>query len=286
MQLTFNNCFIQSGSGTNYAFANCCCTFNCSFTNDQENELGQVVQIDVDDIAFGWQLGNFGLNNSTITVGGNPVSAPFVLGPNETLDFAIEFCSGEFGVSDVWTFELTLDGTTVQIVSGDFEAINLSGISSPSTINFGTILVNSTETVELTITNPSICCDFFSLTTDCPDLIIDPERPFELCTSDSGKFYLSWTPTTIGPINCNVTLIENCSGLELTIPVLGNAVETLPSGGNDVSGKRTVVDCPTGDCRLFNPQPGFAQTTKNAMNQISRVTRPKGGAGRGTNFRK
>jgi hypothetical protein len=275
-QLTFNNCFIESGSGTNYAFANCCCTFNCSFINNQENELGQVVAIDVDDIAFGWQLGNFGLNNSTITVGGNPVSAPFVLGANESLDFSIEFCPGEVGVSDNWVFELTLDGTTVQIVSADFESIDLSNIGSQTTIDFGNVLLNSTETVQFSITNPSICCSsFYVVGSNCTDFIIEPnweiERPQEICTNQSAEISLSWTPLTLETMNCQFTIGEICSGLELIVNVTGTAVETLPaspvSQKNKVDQTTRVEACSP---RTVNNRCQTARTIQSAIRSNAR----------------
>lgn len=286
MELTFSNCFAPSGEAINYVYTNCCYQLSCSFVNNQTNEAGAVVSQTIDDFSFFFQNNFFVLNGATITVNGNPISFPYLISANDTLDVVIDFCARQIRDVDTFFFELTLNGgTEFQVVPGDFESIFLGGIASPSTIDFGSIVINTTESVELQITNPSLFESTFTVSTDCPEVLLDFKEPFGIGPNDIGLIVLEWSPTSIGPINCNVTIIEDCSGLELTIPVVGNAVETLPSGGNNVSGKRTVVDCPSGDCRLFNPQPEFAQTTKNAINQISRATRPKGGPGRGTNFR-
>jgi hypothetical protein len=157
-------------------------------------------------------------------------------------------------------------------------------VDTPS-IDFGTVNLNTINPVNITITNPTVCCYNYSISTDCPDFIISPESTAKLCLDEFQTVQITWQPLTIGPISCNIYVDIECQ--QFVIPITGTAVEAPapPSGGNDVSGKRTIVDCPTGDCRLFNGQPGFAQTTKNAINQISRATRPKGGPGRGTNFR-
>ena len=287
MELTFSNCFAPSGDVVNFVYANCCYQLSCSFVNNQTNESGAVVSQTIDDFSFYFQDGIFSLNSATITVNGNPISFPYLISANDTMDVLIDFCTGEIAEMDALFFELTLNGgTEFQVESGDFKAIGLSDIASPSTINFGSIVVNTTESVELQITNPSLFESTFTVSTDCPEVLLDFREPFTVLPNDSGYIGLEWSPTALGPINCTITIIEDCSGLELTIPVVGNAVESLPTGGNDVSGKKTVANCPSGDCRLFNGQPGFSQSVKNSINQISRATRPKGGAGRGTNFRK
>jgi hypothetical protein len=271
MELTFSNCFIKTGEGTNYAFENCCCSFNCQFTNNQENPSGFVVPVEITDFSFGWQNSQFSINNFFITVGGNPVSFPYTLGANEVLDVVIEFCANDAGNTDNWVFELLLNGTDVQIESGDFESIDLSNIATPLAVNFGTILVNSTETVEVQITNPSICCDIFNISTDCPDVIIDPERPQELCTNNISTIYLSWSPTTLGSISCNLTISNDCSGLELIIPVSGNAVDTLPVSTtpqkNKVDQTTRVEACSP---RTVNNRCTTARTMQSAIRTTAR----------------
>lgn len=279
MALTIDNCLIPQGSGTNLVYGGCCCVFDCFITNDGPNavEISDFVAV------FG---GNFGLNNFGINYLGNPVTAPFTVQPNTSFQIFGDSCAGDVGLTDTLTMEMLVDGTDVTIYNFDFEAVDLSGSIDTASIDFGTVNVNTINPVQLTVTNPTGCCYNYELSTDCPDSLINPTTTRKICFEDFESIEMTWTPTTAGPFNCVLILGMDCQTLE--IPVTGLAVEAPepPSGGNDVSGKKTVVDCPTGDCRLFNGQPGFAQKTKNSINQISRATSPKGGAGRGTNFRK
>lgn len=278
MALTIDNCLIPQGSGTNLMYGGCCCSVVCQITNDsvQPVEISDLVAV------FG---GNFSVQNIILIYGGTTVVAPFTMDPNTSFQISIEYCAGDVGLTDTLTIEILADSTDVTVFNFDFEAIDMSTSVDTSSIDFGTVNLNTINPVNITITNPTVCCYNYPISTDCPDFIISPESTGKLCLDGFQTIQITWQPSTVGLISCNLYIDSDCQ--QLVIPITGTAVEapTPPSGGNDVSGKRTVVDCPTGDCRLFNPQPGFAQTTKNAINQISRVTRPKGGPGRGTNFR-
>lgn len=279
MALTISNCLIPQGTGTNQTYGGCCCSVVCQITN---NDI-RPVQISDLIAVFG---GNFAVQNTTLIYQGSEVFAPFFVDPNTSFQIAIVYCAGDVGLTDTLTIEILVDGTDVTIFNFDFEAIDMSTSVDVTSIDFGTVNLNTINPFQFVVNNPTACCYNYDLSSDCSDLTINPSPTRKLCFEDFESIEATWQPTTIGPFSCTLIVIIDCQTLE--IPITGLAVEppTPPSGGNDVSGKKTVVDCPTGDCRLFNGQPGFAQSVKNSINQISRATSPKGGPGRGTNFRK
>jgi hypothetical protein len=260
-------------------YGGCCCSFECIVTNTEESD------IEISDFVVVFNNGLFAINYFSILYNGSTVTAPFTVGAGQSFLIGGEYCAGSVADTDTLVVEALIDGTTVELFNFDFEAIDMSTTVDTPSIDFGTVNLNTINPVNITITNPTVCCYNYAISTDCVDLTIVPILTEKLCLDGFESVAITWQPTTAGPISCNVYIDTGCQ--QLVIPITGTAVEapTPPSGGNNVSGKRTVVDCPTGDCRLFNPQPGFAQTTKNAINQISRATRPKGGPGRGTNFR-
>jgi len=279
MALTIDNCLIPQGTGTNQTYGGCCCSAVCLITND-----GVLPVLISDFVAvFG---GNFAIQNTELSYQGSPVVAPFLVLPNTSFQMAVEYCAGDVGLTDTLTIEILVDDIDVTIFNFDFEAIDLSTSVDVTSIDFGTVNLNTINPFQFVINNPTTCCYNYNFDTDCADLTINPSTTRKMCFEDFESIEITWQPTTTGPFTCTLFINIDCQTLE--IPITGLAVEapTPPSGGNDVSGKRTVVDCPTGDCRLFNGQPGFAQSVKNSINQISRATRPKVGPGRGTNFRK
>lgn len=277
MALTISNCF--KNDATNYTYGNCCCSFGCTFTNDGARSI----EITEADVFFD---GLFSVQSFQIIYLASFVTVPFTMAPNTSFELNFEFCAGQIGDLDTLTFEFLVDSVDPYIFLYDFEAIDLSTTVDILSINFGTVNLNTINQVYLTINNPTTCCYNYDISTDCVDTIISPGQTRKLCIDNFEAIQITWQPTTVGPFNCEIIVGMDCQ--QLFIPVTGNVVEppTPPSGGNDVSGKRTVVDCPSGNCGLFNPQPAFAQTTKNSIQQISRATLPKGGPGRGTNFGK
>lgn len=277
MALTISDCY--KSDATNYTYANCCCSFSCTFTNDGPRDIEIVDAVAVFN-------GLFAIQFYEINYGGSIVTVPFTVAPNTLFQLQGEFCAGNIGDLDTLTFEFLVDDITPYVFLYDFEAIDLSTSVDILAIDWGVVNVNTINQVYLTINNPTTCCYNYDIQTDCLDTIISPNPTRKLCTDAFEAVQITWQPTSVGPVNCEVSVLVECQ--TLVIPVTGTVVEppAPPSGGNDVSGKRTAVDCPTGNCRLPNEQPGFAQAKNNAINQISRATSPKGGPGRGTNFGK
>jgi hypothetical protein len=282
MAFVFDNCLTLNGDGINYMYGDCCCEFNCTVTTTEPVVL--------DSLTGGFVNELFGLSSGPkIYIAGIPQTLPLVLAPNDTFEIQMEICAS--GAENDDQLKLTFVDIFFNQTDFlfDFLAIDLSTSVNPTSFAFGNVNVGQTGTLEFKIENPTIgCCYGYNISTTCPQFVITPDVSNTICPGEKQSgFKLDWSPSAVGPINCTITVTTDCQTYDF--PVTGNAI-TPPEppsggGGNSVSGKRTVVDCPTSDCRLANGQPGFAQTTKNSINQISRVTRPKGGAGRGTNFR-
>jgi len=264
------NCFLN---GAEFSIpANCCCTITCDLTTDQ---LGGE---DLLNLTF---LSNFNVSN--ILIDGNPPSFPYTINPGATLQFTV--CPGRIAESQI--LELAIeDSSGINTTTITLNAL-IGGLLDTISHNFGSVVVGNSSGIAITI-NPApgnlLCCADFDVLELTGTFDVDPLF-VNLCGQSSQQFSVFFTPPSVGPFSDEITInVNEC--LTLTIPITGNGIEA-PSpgdGGNPVSGPpKKVVDCPT-DCKLFNPQPGFSQKTKNAINQISRATSPKGGPGRGTNF--
>jgi hypothetical protein len=251
--------------------ANCCCTLTCDLTTDQFG--GE----DLLNLTF---TSNFNVSN--ILIDGNPPSFPYTINPSATLQFTV--CPGRIAESQ--TLELAIEdsfGITPTTIT--LNAV-IGGLLDTISHNFGSVVVGNSSGIGITI-NPApgnlLCCADFDVLELTGTFDVDPLF-VNLCGNSQQQFNVTFAPTSVGLFNADITInVNEC--LTLTIPLTGRGIEQ-PSGGggNPVSGPpKKVVDCPT-DCKLFNPQPGFSQKTKNAINQISRATSPKGGPGRGTNF--
>ena len=222
---------------------------------------------------------------SNITIDGNPVSTPFSL-TTGVHQLSFLFCPTSIdrltiqikdSNANVLLFEFPI--STVQMVT---EILNYNSAG----LDFGNVTVGNSAIQYLYLPDNIYQCAVYNFSNITAPFSIQPNAT--VCVGDGlQSIPITFTPTstTIFDQVLDINGLDNCQSMSWG--VVGRGIEAPPSGGggNPVSGKRTVVDCPTSDCRLANGQPGFAQTTKNSINQISRVTRPKGGAGRGTNFR-
>lgn len=268
--------FLGCLTSTNYNMvAGCCCDLFCDLSTDDPGTT----------IIDGIDISNKDFTGTIVDIDGNPISFPYFISVGAPISIHLQICAPEFLTSD--TFEITVISNGGQ--STFFQTILsslTSGFFNPSDINFGTIAPNQTTGSGIDINQvlpPLLCCVNFR--------ILGIDAPFstnftgaELCDIQSTQFQVFFEPTSVGTFAGSIRISVGCNIVE--IPLLGRAIEISPNGNNVSGTKRTVVDCPSGDCKLFNPQPGFDQKTKNSINQISRFTAPKGGPGRGTNFRK
>lgn len=274
MAFQFNDCLIPIDFGTNQIFAACCVDVTCKVTNTGDNNN----IVDLQGGAFG---GNFVVSN--LFINGAPPSFPFFVPKGGQFELSFTLCPISPGLLTDTVFIKIWDSLGSQPFEFAFETTPFESTIDISSINFVDVPTNSSASQQINLINPTIDCRFYDFSTSCPETVLS-EISMNLCQNDQGAFVVTWSPSAAGNINCDVVIETRC--FNYTIPLTGSAVEP-PSGGggNPVSGPpKPVVDCPTGDCRLFNPQPGFSQKVKNAINQISRATSPKGGPGRGTNF--
>jgi hypothetical protein len=266
------NCFLNGAEFT--IPANCCCTLTCDLTTDQFG--GE----DLLNLSF-----TSAFNVFDVLIDGNPPSFPYTINPSATLQFTV--CPGRIVESQ--TLELAIEdsfGITPTTIT--LNAV-IGGLVNYTSYDFGNVVVGNSTGISMDINpapNTLLCCADFDVLELTGTFDVDPLF-VNLCGQTPQSFIVTFAPTSVGAFSDDITINVNTC-LTLTIPITGNGIEapTPGDGGNPVSGKRTVVDCPTGDCRIMNPQPQFAQKAKNAINQISRATSPKGGPGRGTNFRK
>ena len=265
-----------STENSNKFYDGCCTTVTMELT-----------VTDKDGLTFDRFLINSSPNDnvSNINIDGNPVSTPFSLStgiheltflfcPSNVTGLIMDIKDTNF---DVYTFGFPI--STVQLV---LEILNYNGAN----LDFGNVTVGNSAIQYLYLPDNIYQCAVYNFSNITAPFSIQPNAT--VCVGDGlQSIPITFTPTstTIFDQVLDINGLDNCQSMSWG--VVGRGIEAPPSGGggNAVSPKRTVVDCPTSDCRLANPQPGFAQTTKNSINQISRVTRPKGGAGRGTNFR-
>jgi hypothetical protein len=277
MALSFDNCLIPQGGDPNSMYGTCCCDISCIVTADAD------ITIDVFDAAFENSLFSI---TAKIYINDVLQTLPLFLNSGDSIEIRLSICASEPGDNDVLKLNFSFAEGGSEAFYFDFDAIDLSSTIDVSAFNFGNVNIGSTKTLGFQLTNPTICCYEYSISTSCGDMVIVPETSDLLCGGDKqSNFKIDWTPMATGDLNCSFFLMNECQSLEL--PATGRGVEPSPGGGgNPVSGKRTVVDSPTSDCRLANPQPGFAAKMKSSINQISRATSPKGGPGRGTNFKK
>lgn len=259
-------------NGRNEVIAECCCLVECTIYN------GYPYQIQITDLTF--STVDFTINN--ILFNGNPISYPLRIENDTSASLTFSLCAPIDELREIISLDITsiTDGT--ETFTFDVNSVLPFSVIGETELIFGDVPINSGVSLQISISDSPMCCnDYYLSTLTAP---FSHSDGVTICPgSGTQVINVSFSPTAIGSFSENLTItINECNSV--VIPLSGNGVEA-PAGGNNVSGKRTVVDCPMGDCRLYNPQPKFAQTTKNAINQISRATRPKGGPGRGTNFR-
>jgi hypothetical protein len=271
----FGNCMIPRGSGTNFMYEGARCVVSCSI----QNISGATQVVNILNV---FAANTFGITDILIDSG--PPTFPFFVSDGDSIALQFSIISSLIGDTD--SIEISIDSTFgLESQKFDFEVIDLATNINLSSIDFGDIPIGTSVSVPITIQNTTICCYIYGLSTECAEVTTTSPETAELCKSDGQTIGVIYTPPAIGNLDCSL-IFSNESNV-VYIPMTGRGISDRPGlQGNDVSVKRTIVDCPTSDCRLANGQPGFAQSTKNSINQISRATSPKGGAGRGTNFRK
>ena len=265
MALVIDNCLIPQGSGTNQTYGGSCCDAVCQITNNA------VVPVLIEDFVAVFN-GNFSIQNLTLTYESAQVVAPFLVLPNTSFQVSIGYCAGDIGLTDTLTIEILSDSVDLTLFNFDFQSIDLDTSIDETSIDFGTVNVNSVNQFQITINNPTTCCYNYEFTTDCADTIISPDVTGKMCFGDTEVITFTWTPTTIGSLNCNSTFIVPM-GQELILPVTGTAVEA-PSGGGSSNGQKNKIDQTTRveacSPRTSNNRCETAKTIKSAIKANAR----------------
>jgi len=233
MALSFNNCLTQAADGVNYMYGDCCCDISCTVTVTDN--------ITIDDLTSFFSMESFYFSSPPkIYIGGVFQTFPLSLNSGDTFDMTMTICASAAGNADDLTLEFIFSDATTEKFYFDFEAIDLSSTISPSSFAFGNTVVDSTKTLAFQLQNPALCCYQYTLTTDCPNLVITPDVSDTLCTGDKQtNFKLDWTPVAVGALSCNLTITTDCQTID--IPITGNAINA-PSGGGTPNGQKNKVD--------------------------------------------
>lgn len=267
MALVIDNCLIPKGSGINKTYDKSCCSLNCTFTNETSSAIS------LDLIFCTFQNAQFTVISETYFYQGVQITTfPFVIPPNESIQTAVDYCAGTTGTTDTLMIYTEQNGGEVELYFFDFQAIDLTTSIDETSIDFGTVDVNSVNQFQITINNPTTCCYKYFFTTDCFDTIISTEQTQEMCFGDSEVITFTWTPTTAGSLNCNFSF-SIPMGEELILPVTGNAINP-PSGGGERVEQKNKVDQTTRveacSPRSANNRCQTAQTMQSAIRTNAR----------------
>lgn len=232
MAFSFNNCLTQQGSGTNYMYGECCCDFECTVTTDEA--------VTIQSLAVGFINELFTISGGNeIYINGVLQTLPLALNIGDSFQIPFQICAGMLGDTDTLVFNFGYS-TGVQKIYFDFEAIDLSTSVTPTTLNFGNVIIGQTGTLNLQIQNPTVCCYEYDLTTTCPETAITPSLSNLLCSGNQQSgIKVDFTPTIVGSINCQVFVSVGCQSW--SIDVTGNAINP-PSGGGTTPTQKNKVD--------------------------------------------
>jgi hypothetical protein len=265
MALSFNNCLIQAADGVNYMYGDCCCDISCTVTVTEN--------ITIDSLTSFFSMESFYFSSDPkIYIDGNLQTFPLSLNSGDTFDMTMSICASSAGNTDDLQLKFTIASFGSEWFYFDFEAIDLSSTISPSSFAFGNTVIDSTKTLGFQLQNPALCCYQYTLTTDCPDLVITPDVSNTLCTGDKqSNFKLDWTPVAIGALSCNLTITTDCQTID--IPITGNAINA-PSGGGERVEQKNKVDQTTRveacSPRTANNRCDTAKSMQNAIRTNAR----------------
>ena len=264
MALSFDNCLTQAIDGINYLYGDCCCDIQCTVTVTDS--------ITIDDLSYFFSMESFYLtSNPKIYIDGNPQTLPLSLNSGDTFDIQMNICASPVGNTD--NLQLKFNTSLgVEWFYFDFEALDLSSTISPSSFSFGNTVIETIKTLGFQLQNPTICCYEYTVTTDCPDMVVSPSPSNLLCTGDKqNNFKIDWNPLTIGTLSCNLTVTMDCQ--TLIIPINGRAINA-PSGGGERVEQKNKVDQTTRveacSPRTANNRCQTAQTMQNAIRTNAR----------------
>jgi len=154
---------------------------------------------------------------------------PFSLAPGQTLNYTTVFAPTTTGtVTGSITF--VSNATTGQTLSVSLTGTGIASqqgllSSSPATLNFGNVTVNSTQSQNVTITNTGAASVTVSAVTvvGAAFSLGNLTTPFTLGPQQSIQLAVGFAPTTSGSAAGTLTITSNAQNGTLTVPLAGTS---------------------------------------------------------------
>ncbi len=177
---------------------------------------------------------------NTVQSSGPPFSAsgfqtPFSLAPGQSTSFTAIFAPTSTGTftgtlafgsnsSGVQSVSVTLTGTGVAVQQGALS-------SSPTTLSFGSVAINNTQSQTVTITNTGAASVAVSAVgvSGTGFSLPNPVAPFTLGVGKSMQLAVVFAPTTTGSTTGNLKITSNAQNGTLTVPLSGTGTSIVHS---------------------------------------------------------
>ena len=154
---------------------------------------------------------------------------PITLAPQQTVQLSISFTPQTAGsLSGTGTLSFVYGGGKAPHYSNT--STNFSGtgvapgyLSAPSSMNLGTVIVGSSQTLPMTLSNTGASSlTISSATVNGSGFTISGLTfPFTLNAGASANLSVIFSPTTVGTINATLSLISNASNPSVTVSLTG-----------------------------------------------------------------
>jgi hypothetical protein len=233
MALSFNNCLIPQGSGTNEMYGDCCCEITCDVTVTEP-----IVMEDFDSFFLNESF--FLQSTPRIAFNGSNVQYPYPFSPGDVFQVTFDICAAAVGNVDTLELGFSFIGMPTEKFYFNFTAINLYSSIAPNSFAFGNTVVDTTKTLEFQFRNMAMCCYTYEATTDCPEITITPSTSDLLCAGDKQTgIKVDWAPTSLGNINCSLIVSIGCQ--TMNFPITGRGINP-PSGSATPAAQKNKVD--------------------------------------------
>ena len=159
------------------------------------------------------------------------IQSPFSIAPNQTQNYTVAFAPTSAGTANGSInfvnsansgVAITLNGTAISAQQSSLSA-------SPTSLSFGSLAINTSTSLALTITNSGSTSTTISKITlsGTSYALSNTTTPFTLAAKQSQQLTLSFSPTVAGDSSGTLTIIS--SGSTLTIPLTGSGTTNAPS---------------------------------------------------------
>jgi hypothetical protein len=158
------------------------------------------------------------------------VQTPFSIAPNQTQNYSVVFAPVAAGAANGAITFVDSDNSGVSVtLSGTGVAAPQNSLSaSPTSLSFGSVAVNSSTSLVLTIANSgSTSLSISGITISGTGYTLSGvTTPFTLSANQSKQMTITFSPTSTGNVSGAVTIAS--SGSSLTVPLSGNGIASAP----------------------------------------------------------